>query len=70
MQQLAEHEGDTLGYPYHNALTTPLRTWANQANEPDYLALWAGTGLAQMQKTSAFNILDALYPIVVSESTS
>ena len=21
MQQLAEHEGDTLGYPYHNALT-------------------------------------------------
>ena len=70
MAQLAEHEGDTLAYPYHNALTTPLRTWANQANEPDYLALWAGTGLAQMQKTSAINILDALYPIVVSESAS
>ena len=70
MAQLAEHESDTLGYPYQNALTTPLRTWANQANEPDYLALWAGTGLAQMQKTSAINILDALYPIVVSESTS
>ena len=70
MQQLAEYEGDTLGYPYHNALTSPLRTWANQANEPDYLALWAGTGLAHMQKASALHILDALYPVEVSESAS
>ena len=70
MQQLAEHESDTLPYPYHNALTTPLRTWANQANEPDYLALWAGTGLPHIQKTSAANILDALYPVVATESAS
>lgn len=70
MVQLAEHEHETLPYPYLNALTAPLRTWANQANEPDYLSLWAGTGVAAMQKGSVVQILDQLHPIVVTETTS
>lgn len=68
MAQLAEHEGDT--YPYQCLLTTPLRTWANQANEPDYSGFAGGTGLAHMQKASALHIPDALYPVEVSESAS
>lgn len=70
MVQLAEHEHDTLPYPYHNALTTPLRTWASQANEPDYLALWAGTGVAHVQQGPVRHILDALYPLEATETAS
>lgn len=64
MQQLQEYEPTTLPYPWHNALTTPLRTWANQANEPDYMAMWAGMGISQVQNgRTAAAILDELSPI-------
>ena len=35
-----------LPYPLQNALTRPMRTAAAAAGEPEYLSLWAGTGVA------------------------
>lgn len=61
MQTLAAHEQDALPYPYQNALTTPMRAWANQNQQAEYLSLWAGTGVAHMRQQSAAEILQYLY---------
>lgn len=36
---------DALAYPIQNALTGPLRKWAKEQDNPEYMSLWAGQGV-------------------------
>ncbi|AUZ05358.2 MULTISPECIES: NAD(P)H-dependent flavin oxidoreductase [Vitreoscilla] len=61
MQTLAAYEQDALPYPYQNALTSPMRAWADRHQQAEYLSLWAGTGVAHMRQQSVAEILQYLY---------
>lgn len=51
-----------LPYPYQNALTRQLRSAAAQQGRPEYLSLWAGTGVQEGREGSAASILNSLWP--------
>lgn len=44
-------------YPQLHYLTTPIRGAAAKAGDPEYLNLWAGTGLAQCRHESASDVI-------------
>ncbi len=50
------------GYPALHHVTSPLRRWAAQHDEPDYLHLWAGTGHRQARSGPTEDLLAALVP--------
>jgi nitronate monooxygenase len=49
-----------LPYPLQNALTRPMRTAAAQQGVPDYLSLWAGTGVARARAMPAGDLVARL----------
>jgi nitronate monooxygenase len=64
MRRVAEHEEWILPYPLQNALTRAMRNAAARHGVPDYLSLWAGTGVSQARARPAgelTRILDEEY---------
>jgi nitronate monooxygenase len=53
MERLQAHEASVPAYPVQNALTGPLRRAAAEAGHADYLALWAGQGVAAARPMAA-----------------
>jgi nitronate monooxygenase len=51
---------DILPYPWQNALTRKLRNAAAQAEQADYLSLWAGQGLGLAKRQSAAQLIARL----------
>lgn len=49
-----------LPFPWQNSLTRPLRSAAAQADNADYLSLWAGQGLEQARQLGASQLMAAL----------
>jgi NAD(P)H-dependent flavin oxidoreductase YrpB (nitropropane dioxygenase family) len=50
------------GYPAIHHVTAPLRRWAADNDNSDYLHLWAGTGLRHARRGRAGDLLTALIP--------
>ncbi len=50
------------GYPAVHHLTSPLRRWAADSDDPQRLHLWAGTGLRQARPGPAADLIAALVP--------
>ncbi len=50
------------GYPAIHYVTAPLRRWAAEHDNTDYLHLWAGTGHRHARRGSAGDLLTALVP--------
>jgi nitronate monooxygenase len=50
------------GYPAIHHLTAPLRRWAADHDNPDYLHLWAGTGHRHASGGTTGDLLTALAP--------
>lgn len=59
---IAEHADAPAGYPHVHHLTAPLRAAAVAAGDPQVAHLWAGTGHARAQATSAAEITASLNP--------
>lgn len=57
---LAAHEADLLPFPQQNALTRPLRAAAAQQDDPEFLALWAGTGVSRIRALPAAELVERL----------
>ncbi|WP_227428933.1 NAD(P)H-dependent flavin oxidoreductase [Psychrobacter sp. I-STPA6b] len=47
-------------YPQLNAMTKPMRAWAGQQQNPEYLSLWAGQGVAQVKAESVAELMERL----------
>ena len=60
MERLHADEADVPAYPVQNALTGALRRAAAQAGRADYLALWAGQGVAAARPLPAADLLAVL----------
>ncbi len=60
MAQLQERKNTILPYPLQNALTRPMRTAAGKQEKPDYLSLWAGTGVARVRTMPAAELVARL----------
>ncbi len=60
IEQLAGHENAILPYPLQNALTRAMRTAAGKQGRPEYLSLWAGTGVARARALPAAEFVHCL----------
>ncbi|ABF42502.1 2-nitropropane dioxygenase, NPD [Candidatus Koribacter versatilis Ellin345] len=60
MRQMAAHRDAILPFPMQNLLTRDLRKAATQQGKPEYLSLWAGTGVAQIRAEPAAQIMRRL----------
>ena len=60
IEQLAPFEGSIPAYPVQNALTGPLRRAAAQADQPHYLSMWAGQGVAAARPLPAAALVEKL----------
>ncbi len=60
MEALDAQPDAILPFPWQNSLTRPLRSAAAQANNADYLSLWAGQGLELARQLSAAQLMAAL----------
>ncbi len=49
-----------LPYPEHYSMTRRLRSAASQAEEPEYLAMWAGQGVGRLREWSAAELMESL----------
>jgi nitronate monooxygenase len=49
-----------LAFPAQNALVAPLRQASGKANKPDFVAMWAGQGVAMARALSAAELVAAL----------
>jgi nitronate monooxygenase len=58
--KLAGREGMILPYPAQNSLTRALRAAAARAGNAEYLALWAGTGVARVRAMPAGDLVRRL----------
>ena len=55
-----EREDFILPFPFQNSLTRPMRTAASKAMKPQYLSLWAGTGVERMRAMPAAELVATL----------
>jgi nitronate monooxygenase len=62
MRRFAALDAEIAPYPVQNALTGDLRKAAAAANDPDRMAIWAGTGAALARPLPARAIVEALTP--------
>ncbi len=60
MEALDAQPDAILPFPWQNSLTRPLRSAAAQADNADYLSLWAGQGLELARQLSAAQLMAAL----------
>lgn len=60
MEALDAQPDAILPFPWQNSLTRPLRSAAAQANNADYMSLWAGQGLELARQLSAAQLMATL----------
>jgi nitronate monooxygenase len=60
MRKLTPVAGEVPPYPIQNALTTPIRRAAGQANRPEYFSLWAGQAASMSRGLPAAQLFAAL----------
>lgn len=58
--EIREFPGEIPPYPTQNALTRPLRNWAAEQGDPDYLSLFAGQGAAMGRALPAAELVHQL----------
>lgn len=54
------YEQHVAGYPLQNAYTLPLRHYAEEHGDAEYMALWAGRGVGLCRDMSVAELIDAL----------
>jgi nitronate monooxygenase len=60
IQRLASRESAILPYPLQNELTRAMRTAAAKQRNPEFLSLWAGTGVARARAMPAAELVNRL----------
>lgn len=60
IDRVGERDALILPYPIQNSLTRPMRTAAAKQDNPEYLSLWAGTGVARVRPMPAKALLETL----------
>lgn len=60
IERVHADEGAILPFPLQNALTRPMRMAAAKRGEPDFLSLWAGTGVARARVMPAAELVATL----------
>ncbi len=60
IEKLAGRENAILPYPQQNALTRAMRTAASKQGRPEFLSLWAGTGVARARALPAAQLVECL----------
>lgn len=59
-RSMAGHVADTLPFPIQNLLTRDLRKASAKRGNPEFLSLWAGTGVARMRALPAGELMQIL----------
>lgn len=57
IESMQGYKGDIPVYPIQNALTRPMRNWAKQEENSEYMSLWAGQASSLSSETTAFDIV-------------
>ncbi|HEV7922526.1 MAG TPA: nitronate monooxygenase [Thermoanaerobaculia bacterium] len=60
VDRIGEREELILDFPAQNSLTRPMRTASARQDNPEYLSLWAGTGVAQAREIPAGELVKRL----------
>lgn len=60
IELVGEREERILPFPIQNSLTRSMRTAASKAMRPEYLSLWAGTGVARLRAMPAGELVRTL----------
>lgn len=60
INRMENYSGETPPYPVQNALTRPLRNWAAQESNAEYMSLWAGQASALSRRFSAAELIRQL----------
>ncbi|WP_438013147.1 NAD(P)H-dependent flavin oxidoreductase [Psychrobacter raelei] len=61
LERFSSYDNETLpAYPQLNAMTQPMRAAAATANNPEYMSLWAGQGVSQVQALSVNELMTQL----------
>lgn len=60
IDRVGERDERILPFPIQNSLTRPMRTAAANAMRPEYLSLWAGTGVARLRAMPAAELVATL----------
>lgn len=60
IDRIGERDELILPFPIQNSLTRPMRAAAAKANDPGYLSLWAGTGVARIRALPAAELIATL----------
>jgi nitronate monooxygenase len=60
IEKLAGRENAILPYPLQNALTRAMRTAAGKQGRPEFLSLWAGSGVARARALPAAQLVECL----------
>lgn len=60
IDRIGEREELILPFPIQNSLTRSMRVAAAKANHPEYLSLWAGTGVARIRAMPAGDLVETL----------
>ncbi|GFN32250.1 hypothetical protein PCURB6_25100 [Paenibacillus curdlanolyticus] len=58
MRDIERYPGAIPAYPIQNSLTRGIRQTASQANDAEYMSLWAGQGLRLAQNISAAEVVN------------
>lgn len=61
MQMMAPVEAQVPPYPVQNALTGPIRAAAATRNDPEWMSLWAGTGVKRARPMPAGALVRTLF---------
>lgn len=60
IDEVGERDALILPFPIQNSLTRPMRAASAKAGKPDYLSLWAGTGVARIRVLPAAALITTL----------
>jgi nitronate monooxygenase len=60
MRRMASHRDKVLPFPLQNQLTRDLRKAASEQGNPEFLSLWAGTGVAEVRQQPAAEVMRRL----------
>jgi nitronate monooxygenase len=60
LREMNERNAPQLAFPAQNALVAPLRAASGKAGNPDFVAMWAGQGVAMARALSAAELVAAL----------
>jgi nitronate monooxygenase len=67
IREMAENENAILPYPLQNALTRAMRKAAAEQNNPEFLSLWAGQGVARARALPAAELVRTLLAEMTQE---